>query len=83
MSAKIRSVSSVSGILITVGLLGTVIGLIITVGGISQVLDAAGQDYEAMVGGLNTRLRVWEVLLYDLLWWAFRERNSAGLIDRK
>ena len=54
MSAKIRSVSSVSGILITVGLLGTVIGLIITVGGISQVLDAAGQDYEAMVGGLNT-----------------------------
>jgi biopolymer transport protein ExbB/TolQ len=54
MSAKIRSVSAVSGILITVGLLGTVIGLIITVGGISQVLDSAGQDYDAMISGLNT-----------------------------
>ena len=57
MSAKIRSVSAVSGILITVGLLGTVIGLIITVGGISQVLDAAGQDYEAMIGGLNVTVQ--------------------------
>jgi len=49
----VRSVSVVSGVLITTGLLGTVIGLIITVSGISNVLNAVGQDYEMMIRGMN------------------------------
>ncbi len=49
----VRSVSVFSGVLITTGLLGTVIGLIITVSGISNVLNAVGQDYEMMIRGMN------------------------------
>ena len=52
-AAKIRSVSATSAILITAGLLGTVIGLVITISGISEILGAAGEDYEEMLSGLN------------------------------
>tara|TARA_X000000368_G_scaffold415727_1_gene408070 strand:- start:1049 stop:2167 length:1119 start_codon:yes stop_codon:yes gene_type:complete len=52
-SAKIRSVSATSAILITAGLLGTVIGLVITISGISEILGAAGENYEEMLSGLN------------------------------
>ena len=47
--SSIRSISVISGVLITAGLLGTVIGLIVTVTGISSVLNAVGQDYEMMI----------------------------------
>ena len=51
--SSIRSISVISGVLITAGLLGTVIGLIVTVTGISSVLNAVGQDYEMMISGMN------------------------------
>ena len=50
---SVRGVSVLSGVLITVGLLGTVVGLIITVSGISGVLNAVGQDYDMVVQGMN------------------------------
>lgn len=50
---SVRGVSVLSGVLITVGLLGTVVGLIITVSGISGVLNAVGQDYDAVIQGMN------------------------------
>jgi hypothetical protein len=50
---SIRGISVISGVLITAGLLGTVIGLIVTVTGISSVLNAVGQDYDMMISGLN------------------------------
>ena len=53
MAGRVRGVGTTAGILITVGLLGTVIGLILTINGISSVLGAAGEDYSAMIGGLN------------------------------
>ncbi len=53
LGIHIRNVSVISGMLITIGLLGTVIGLIITVGGLSTVLEAAGNDYEEMISGMN------------------------------
>tara|TARA_S200000501_G_scaffold89510_1_gene82600 strand:- start:364 stop:1515 length:1152 start_codon:yes stop_codon:yes gene_type:complete len=53
MATKVRGVGTTAGILITVGLLGTVVGLILTINGISSVLGAAGEDYTAMIGGLN------------------------------
>jgi hypothetical protein len=53
LGIRIRNVSVVSGVLITIGLLGTVIGLIITVGGLSTVLNSAGNNYEDMIAGMN------------------------------
>ncbi len=53
LGVRIKNVSVVSGMLITIGLLGTVIGLIITVGGLSDVLTAAGQDYDTMIAGMT------------------------------
>ena len=53
MAGRVRGVGTTAGILITVGLLGTVIGLILTINGISSILGAAGEDYSAMINGLN------------------------------
>jgi hypothetical protein len=53
LGIRLRNVSVIAGMLITIGLLGTVIGLIITVGGLSSVLNAAGNNYEEMIAGMN------------------------------
>ena len=56
-TGRIRSVSVTAGILITAGLLGTIIGLILTINGISSVLGAAGENYDSMILGLNETLQ--------------------------
>ena len=53
IKARVDNISVISGMLITIGLLGTVIGLIITVTGLGHVLSASGSDYAAMKTGLN------------------------------
>jgi len=55
--AKIKSrtdnISVLSNMLITIGLLGTVVGLIITVTGLGMVLNSNSADYASMKAGLN------------------------------
>jgi len=53
LGVRIKNISVIAGMLITIGLLGTVIGLIITVGGLSTVLEASGNDHEAMIRGMT------------------------------
>lgn len=53
LGVRTRNVTVVSGMLITIGLLGTVVGLIMTVNGLSTVLDAAGKDYDRLIAGMN------------------------------
>ena len=53
IKARVDNIAVISGMLITIGLLGTVVGLIITVTGLGQVLSASGSDYVAMKAGLN------------------------------
>ena len=53
LGVRSRNVSVVSGMLITIGLLGTVVGLIITVNGLSDVLEAAGKDSRLLLEGMN------------------------------
>ncbi len=53
IKARVDNISVISSMLITIGLLGTVIGLIITVTGLGHVLSASGSDYAAMKSGLN------------------------------
>ncbi len=53
IKAQVDNIGVISGMLITIGLLGTVVGLIITVTGLGQVLSASGSDHAAMKAGLN------------------------------
>ncbi len=53
IKARVDNIGVISGMLITIGLLGTVVGLIITVTGLGQVLSSSGTDYVAMKEGLN------------------------------
>lgn len=53
LKARVDNVSVISSMLVTIGLLGTVVGLIITVTGLGQVLSSSGSDYAAMRAGLN------------------------------
>jgi len=53
LKSKVDNVSVISGMLVTIGLLGTVVGLIIAVNGLGRVLMTAGIDFEAMKSGLN------------------------------
>jgi len=53
LRARTENISVVSNMLVTIGLLGTVIGLIITITGLSTVLSATGADYSTMKTGLN------------------------------
>jgi len=53
IKARVDNIAVISSMLITMGLLGTVVGLIITVTGLGQVLSASGSDYTAMKAGLN------------------------------
>jgi len=53
IKARTDNIAVISGMLITIGLLGTVVGLIITVTGLGDVLKFSGSDYAAMKEGLN------------------------------
>ena len=53
LKAKVDNISVIAGMLITMGLLGTVIGLIITVTGLDQVLQSSSADFASMKAGLN------------------------------
>ena len=53
--------------MITVGLLGTIIGLILTIDGISSVLGAAGENYSDMVEGLNNTVQGMGTAFYTTL----------------
>ena len=64
---KIRTVSATASILITIGLLGTIIGLILTIDGISSVLGAAGENYADMVIGLNNTVQGMGTAFYTTL----------------
>jgi DNA anti-recombination protein RmuC len=53
IKAKVDNIGVIAGMLVTMGLLGTVVGLIITVTGLGQVLSSSGSDYATMKSGLN------------------------------
>lgn len=53
LKAKVDNIAVVAGMLITMGLLGTVVGLIITVTGLDQVLQSNSADFASMKAGLN------------------------------
>ena len=53
--------------MITIGLLGTIIGLILTIDGISSVLGAAGENYADMVIGLNNTVQGMGTAFYTTL----------------
>lgn len=54
VKAKIDNVGVISGMLITIGLLGTVVGLIMTIKGLDTVLQSNSADFSNMKDGLNT-----------------------------
>lgn len=54
MKARIDNIGVVSGMLITIGLLGTVVGLIMTIKGLDTVLQSNSADFSNMKQGLNT-----------------------------
>ena len=53
IKARIDNVAVISGMLITVGLLGTVVGLIMTVDGLDTVLQSNSADFGNMKDGLT------------------------------
>jgi hypothetical protein len=53
LKAKVDNIGVIAGMLITMGLLGTVVGLIITVTGLDQVLQSTSADFASMKAGLN------------------------------
>ena len=53
LKGKVDNISVIAGMLITIGLLGTVVGLIITVSGLDQVLQSSSGDFDAMKAGLS------------------------------
>jgi hypothetical protein len=56
INCQIQNVSVTSGMLITVGLLGTVIGLIRAIGGLDTVLKSVGANQADFLSGLNATL---------------------------
>jgi|GEM_PF-2286748 len=53
LKGRVDNIGVVAGMLITIGLLGTVVGLIITVTGLDQVLQSNSADFASMKAGLN------------------------------
>ncbi|NNJ71202.1 MAG: hypothetical protein HKP10_07950 [Kiritimatiellales bacterium] len=51
--ARVDNVGVISGMLITIGLLGTVVGLIITISGLDMVLQSNSADFATMKAGLT------------------------------
>lgn len=70
IKAKVDNVSVISSMLVTIGLLGTVVGLIITVTGLGQVLASSGSDYAAMKIGLNKTVSGMGTAFYTTLFGA-------------
>jgi len=53
LKGKVDNIGVIASMLITIGLLGTVVGLIITVTGLEQVLQSNSEDFTAMKAGLT------------------------------
>lgn len=70
IKAKVDNVSVISSMLVTIGLLGTVVGLIITVTGLGEVLVSSGSDYAAMKIGLNKTVSGMGTAFYTTLFGA-------------
>ncbi len=57
LKAQMDNIGVVSGMLITIGLLGTVVGLIYAITGMDAVLQSNSADFAAMKSGLNRTVR--------------------------
>jgi len=55
-ATKLRVCELIAGLLVTMGLVGTVIGLIGSVGGIGGVIDSIGNDSDALLGSMKETL---------------------------
>lgn len=64
INCRIQNVSVTSGMLITIGLLGTVIGLINAISGLGTVLEFAGIDQGKLLSGLNATIGGMGTALY-------------------
>ncbi len=53
LKGRVDNVSVISGMLITIGLLGTVMGLIVTVSGLDEVLQSSSSDFASMKAGMT------------------------------
>lgn len=70
IKARVDNISVISGMLVTVGLLGTVLGLTITVSGLDQVLSSGSSDYAEMKAGLNQTVSGMGTAFYTTLFGA-------------
>ena len=56
LNSRLRLTDSASAVLVTLGLVGTIIGLIASVSGVSDVMAAVGTDKTALLGGMQHTL---------------------------
>jgi hypothetical protein len=56
LRAKIRPLDVASSIMVSLGLVGTIVGLIAAVGGLGSAMTSAGTDQTGLVAGMNATL---------------------------
>lgn len=67
LSSKGYLVELLSNILVTLGLIGTIVGLIITISGLGKVMTNVGGDNSAILGGMQTSISGMGVAFYTTL----------------
>ena len=56
LNSRLRVTELASSVLVTLGLIGTIIGLIGSVAGVSTVVESVGEDQKAMLSGMKVTL---------------------------
>lgn len=70
LMARNKTVELFASILITLGLIGTIVGLLVSVGGLDRLLDAGATDADALVGGMRTTVAGLSTAFYTTLFGA-------------
>ena len=65
--SKIRLMESAASILVTVGLIGTIVGLIASVAGLDNVMSAIGKDQDQMLRGFRETISGMSTAFYTTL----------------
>lgn len=67
LTSRIRTTDIASGLLVTLGLVGTIMGLISAVSGLSEVMNATGGEQSEMMSGLQLTLSGMGTAFYTTL----------------
>ena len=65
--APLRFVTSLAGLLVTLGLIGTILGLIVSVNGLEAMMQSVGQADDGIFGGVKDAIEGMSIAFYSTL----------------